>query len=295
MLSPGQPPLGTTQRVAIWVTCSLTRVTPRKLGPSVLSQITPQCPQMPEPGEGRVSSGSPPVISCLQAQRGGDSVFWKAGFCCFHSPADCTLAPLPGFPWVVGDSKSLRKHPAQSFCFLMRKLRSTESWECPFCTDRSQIAPETWFPSSRWCPPLLLSPVAAAAKSLQSCLTLCEPIDGSPLGPSLPGILQARTLEWVTISFSSARLHAKSLQSCPTLCDPMDSSPPGSSVPGILQARILEWVAISFYRVDKARCSSQFHRLFAGKGKLSSTSLCTFILLPVKWDHNMNLRGLLQG
>ena len=45
---------------------------------------------------------------------------------------------------------------------------------------------------------------AAAAKLLQSCLTLCDPIDGSPPGSPVPGILQARTLEWVAISFSSA-------------------------------------------------------------------------------------------
>ena len=45
---------------------------------------------------------------------------------------------------------------------------------------------------------------AAAAKSLQSCPTLCDPIDGSPPGSSVPGILQARTLEWVAISFSNA-------------------------------------------------------------------------------------------
>ena len=44
----------------------------------------------------------------------------------------------------------------------------------------------------------------AAAKSLQSCLTLCDPIDGRPPGFPVPGILQARTLEWVAISFSSA-------------------------------------------------------------------------------------------
>ena len=44
---------------------------------------------------------------------------------------------------------------------------------------------------------------AAAAKSLQSCPTLCDPIDGSPLGSPVPGILQARTLEWVAISFSN--------------------------------------------------------------------------------------------
>ena len=45
---------------------------------------------------------------------------------------------------------------------------------------------------------------AAAAKSLQSCPTLCDPIDGSPPGSPIPGILQARILEWVAISFSSA-------------------------------------------------------------------------------------------
>ena len=45
---------------------------------------------------------------------------------------------------------------------------------------------------------------AAAAKSLQSCPTLCDPIDGSPPGFPVPGILQARTLEWVAISFSNA-------------------------------------------------------------------------------------------
>ena len=75
---------------------------------------------------------------------------------------------------------------------------------------------------------------AAAAKSLQLCPTLCNPTDGSPPSSSVPGILQARILEWVAISFSNACMHAKSLQSCPTLCEPMDSSPPGSSVHRIL-------------------------------------------------------------
>ena len=46
---------------------------------------------------------------------------------------------------------------------------------------------------------------AAAAKSLQSCLTLCDPRDGSPPGSPVPGILQARTLKWVAISFSISR------------------------------------------------------------------------------------------
>jgi len=52
--------------------------------------------------------------------------------------------------------------------------------------------------------PLLDKPAAAAAKSLQSCPTLCDPIDGNPPGSSIPGILQARALEWVAISFSNA-------------------------------------------------------------------------------------------
>ena len=49
--------------------------------------------------------------------------------------------------------------------------------------------------------------VAAAAKSLRSCPTLCYPLDGSPPGSPIPGILQARTLEWVAISFSSILTH----------------------------------------------------------------------------------------
>ena len=51
---------------------------------------------------------------------------------------------------------------------------------------------------------LCILSAAAAAKSLQSCPTLCDPIDGSPPGSAVPGILQARTLEWVAISFSNA-------------------------------------------------------------------------------------------
>ena len=49
-----------------------------------------------------------------------------------------------------------------------------------------------------------IAAAAAAAKSLQSCPTLCDPRDGSPPGSPIPGILQARTLEWVAISFSNA-------------------------------------------------------------------------------------------
>ena len=92
-----------------------------------------------------------------------------------------------------------------------------------------------------------MAAAAATAKSRQSCPTLCDPIDGSRTGSSVPGILQVRILEWVAIAFSErmSAAAAKSRQSCPTLCDPIDGSPTGSSVPGILQARVLEWGAIA--------------------------------------------------
>ena len=63
---------------------------------------------------------------------------------------------------------------------------------------------------------LKLFTTAAPIKSLQSCPTLHDAIDGSPPGSSVRGILQARILKWV-VSFSNACMHAKSLQSCPTL------------------------------------------------------------------------------
>ena len=91
------------------------------------------------------------------------------------------------------------------------------------------------------------------AKSLQSCPTLCNPLDGSPPGSPISGILQARILEWVAISFSymwkwnmKVKLESEVAQSCLTLSNPMDCSLPGSSVHGILQARVLEWSAIAF-------------------------------------------------
>ena len=90
---------------------------------------------------------------------------------------------------------------------------------------------------------------ATAAKSLQSCPTLCDPKDGSPPGSPVPGILQARALEWVAISFSQCmkvKSESELAHSCPTLSYRMDCSLPVSSVHGIFQARVLEWVAIAF-------------------------------------------------
>ena len=83
----------------------------------------------------------------------------------------------------------------------------------------------------------LLCPAAAAAKSLQSCLTLCDPIDGNPPGSSVPGILQARTLEWVAISFSDAgkcKVKVKSLSCIQLLATPWTiayKAPPSMGFP----------------------------------------------------------------
>ena len=69
----------------------------------------------------------------------------------------------------------------------------------------------------------ILSAAATAAKLFQSCLTLCDPIDGSPPGSPVPGILQARTLKWVAISFSNAwkwKVKVKSLSCAQLLATP---------------------------------------------------------------------------
>ena len=96
----------------------------------------------------------------------------------------------------------------------------------------------------------VLSSPAAAAKLLQSCPTLCDPIDSSP--PGSPVLRFSRQEHWSRSPFPSPMHERKSesevAQSCLTLCNPMDCSPPGSSVHGVFQARVLEWGAISFSR-----------------------------------------------
>ena len=92
----------------------------------------------------------------------------------------------------------------------------------------------------------------AAAKSLQSCPILCDPIDGSPPVSPVPRILQARTLEWVAISFSNAwkwKVKMKLLGRPRLLATPRTAAYPGSSVHGIFQARVLEWGAIAFWYI----------------------------------------------
>ena len=90
---------------------------------------------------------------------------------------------------------------------------------------------------------------ATAAKSLQSCPTLCDPIDGSPPGSPFPWDSPGKNTG-VGCHFLLQCMKVKSesevAQLCPTLCNPMDCSLPGSSIHGIFQARVLEWGAIAF-------------------------------------------------
>ena len=94
------------------------------------------------------------------------------------------------------------------------------------------------------------SAAAAAAKSLQSCPTLCNPRDGSPPGSLFLGFSRQEHWSGLLMGFLLQCMKVKSeseiAQSYSTLSNPMDCSPPGSSVHGIFQTRVLEWGAIAF-------------------------------------------------
>ena len=96
------------------------------------------------------------------------------------------------------------------------------------------------------CPP---SWTPLPTKSLQSCPTLRDPRDGSPPGSTVPGILQARTLEWVAISFSNEwkrKVKGMSLSSIRLLATSWTAAYQAPPPMGFFQARVLEWVAIAF-------------------------------------------------
>ena len=117
--------------------------------------------------------------------------------------------------------------PCLLHCYLYWALRSLEFWNKIKIKHRS---------------------AAAAAKSLHSCPTLCDSIDGSPPGSSVPGTPGKNTGVGCHFLLQCMKVKSESevTQSCPTLRDPMDYSLPGSSVHGIFQARVLEWSATAF-------------------------------------------------
>ena len=83
---------------------------------------------------------------------------------------------------------------------MTRGWRGSREWLPGLCLDNWR--------NNDWCW-LSVNYAAAAAKSPQSCPTLCDPIDGSPPGSAVPGIFQSRTLEWVAIAFSKCQLWAR--------------------------------------------------------------------------------------
>ena len=97
--------------------------------------------------------------------------------------------------------------------------------------------------------PIIATGMICYAKSLQSCPTLCDPIDSSPPGSPVPGILQARTLEWAAISFSNAwkwKVKVKLLSRVLLLATPWTAAHQAPPSMGFFQARVLEWGAIAF-------------------------------------------------
>ena len=100
-------------------------------------------------------------------------------------------------PWTAARQASLSITNSQSLLKLMSIMSVTYSTPAMYQAPTAAAA-------------------AAAAKSLQSCLTLCDPIDGSPPGSPVLGILQERTLEWIAISFSNAWKWKSSLNLCDT-------------------------------------------------------------------------------
>ena len=96
---------------------------------------------------------------------------------------------------------------------------------------------------------------AAAAKSLQSCPILCDPIDSSPCPWDSPGKNTGVGCHFL-LQCMKVKSESEVTQSCPTLSDPMDCSLPVSSIHGIFQARVLEWVAMAF-SVWQVYCSGK--------------------------------------
>ena len=117
----------------------------------------------------------------------------------------CAAGVVRGDPGESG-AKETKCEPGGVTCFFSRcaMLFTALRLHTLLPLPRIRFIHRPTIPSIPVCISSFLSCPAAAAKSLQSCLTLCDPIDGSPPGSPIPGILQARTLEWVAISFSNA-------------------------------------------------------------------------------------------
>ena len=119
----------------------------------------------------------------------------------------------------------------------------------------------------------------AAAKSPQSCPTLCDPIDSISPGSPIPGDSPGKNTG-VGCHFLLQCMKVKSqsevVQSCPTLSDPMNYSPPGFSIHGIFQARVLEWGAIAFSQPRPSTTPKK--KSYIDKSNTQLTKYCIFLI-----------------
>ena len=120
-----------------------------------------------------------------------------------HPPSLCSLPfPNPTIKILPSTSFFLKiRHPLS---FILSSFLSKLGHIFILSNSKSECCSHTFWETNSLRRTMQIV-AAAAAKSLQSCPTLCDPIDGSPPGSPIPGILQARTLEWVAISFSNAQ------------------------------------------------------------------------------------------
>ena len=122
------------------------------------------------------------------------------------------------------------------------------------------LTPSTLLNTDRkwsWFSLLSSSVAAAAAASIQSCPTLCDPIDGSPPGSLVPGILQARTLEWVAISFSNAwkwKVKVKSLSCVWVLATPWTAAYQAPLPMGFSRQEYWSGLPLCIFSLGKANC-----------------------------------------
>ena len=138
---------------------------------------------------------------------------------------------------------------------------------------------------------VLVYAAATAATSIQSCLTLCDPIDGSPPSSSIPGILQARTLVWFAISFSNAwkwKVKVKSLSCAGLLATPWTAAYQAPQFVGFFQARVLK------VKVQREQVTTQFFFFFFSMIEKNETLKGFKDYWPLRWKirwgigvHNM--------
>ena len=114
-----------------------------------------------------------------------------------------------------------------------------------FCVMQTLIKIQTLIPKSSLSFTNFYSHCWCCCQVLQSCPTLCDPIDGAHQAP--PSLGFSRQEHWSGLPFPSPMHESEIAQSCPTSSDPTDCRLRGSSVHGICQARVLEWVAIALH------------------------------------------------